>query len=142
MDKNQQVIAFDYGEKHIGVAVGQTVTNTATPLKPLLAKDGQPDWQTVERLIKEWQPDYLLVGLPLNMDTTEQLLTRRAKKFANRLKGRFGITVKMMDERLSSVEAREQLFSAGGFKGLNKNSIDSQAARLILESWFNSHSVS
>ncbi len=142
MDKNQQVIAFDYGEKRIGVAVGQTVTNTATPLKPLLAKDGQPDWQTVERLIKEWQPDYLLVGLPLNMDTTEQLLTRRAKKFANRLKGRFGIAVKMMDERLSSVEAREQLFSAGGFKGLNKNSIDSQAACLILESWFNSHSAS
>ncbi len=140
MDKKQQVIAFDYGEKRIGVAVGQTVTNTATPLKPLLAKDGQPDWQTVERLIKEWQPDYLLVGLPLNMDTTEQLLTRRAKKFANRLKGRFGIAVKMMDERLSSVEAREQLFSAGGFKGLNKNSIDSQAARLILESWFNSAS--
>ncbi|MCP4411885.1 MAG: Holliday junction resolvase RuvX [Gammaproteobacteria bacterium] len=142
MDKNQQVIAFDYGEKHIGVAVGQTVTNTATPLKPLFAKDGQPDWQTVERLIKEWQPDYLLVGLPLNMDTTEQLLTRRAKKFANRLNGRFGITVKMMDERLSSVEAREQLFSACGFKGLNKNSIDSQAACLILESWFNSHLAS
>ncbi|MCP4274434.1 MAG: Holliday junction resolvase RuvX [Gammaproteobacteria bacterium] len=142
MDKKQHVIAFDYGEKRIGVAVGQTVTNTATPLKPLLAKDGQPDWQTVERLIKEWQPDYLLVGLPLNMDTTEQLLTRRAKKFSNRLKGRFGIAVKMMDERLSSVEAREQLFSAGGFKGLNKNSIDSQAACLILESWFNSHSAS
>jgi len=72
------------------------------------------------------------------MDTTEQLLTRRATKFANRLHGRFGIKVKMMDERLSSVEARDQLFSAGGFKGLNKNSIDSPAACLILESWFNS----
>jgi len=137
MQKNQQVIAFDYGEKRIGVAVGQTVTNTATPLKPLKAKEGQPDWQEIMTLIKDWQPDYLLVGLPLNMDTTEQLLTRRAKKFANRLHGRFGLVVKMMDERLSSVEAREQLFESSGFKGLSNHSIDSQAACLILESWFN-----
>jgi len=136
MSDSQSVIAFDYGEKRIGVAIGQSVTGTANPLKPLFAKDGQPDWQKVERLLNEWQPDYLLVGLPLNMDKSEQLLTKRAQKFANRLHGRFAIKVNMMDERLSSVEAREQLFADQGFKGLKNSSIDSQAACLILESWF------
>jgi len=136
MSDSQSVIAFDYGEKRIGVAIGQSVTGTANPLKPLSAKNGQPNWQEVEQLLKEWQPNYLLVGLPLNMDTTEQLLTKRAQKFANRLNGRFNIKVNMMDERLSSVEAREQLFTDKGFKGLKNNSIDSQAACLILESWF------
>ena len=136
MNSSLRLIAFDYGEKRIGVAVGQSVTGTANPLKPLDAKEGQPNWSEIELLLKQWQPDFLIVGLPLNMDSTEQLLTKRAKKFANRLNGRFGITVQMMDERLSSVEAREQLFSAAGFKGLKNNSIDSQAACLILESWF------
>lgn len=136
MNNTQSVIAFDYGEKRIGVAIGQSVTGTANPLKALKAKEGQPIWQEIEQILKEWQPDFLLVGLPLNMDATEQLLTKRATKFANRLNGRFSIPVKMMDERLSSVEAREQLFSHDGYKGLQKNSIDSQAACLILESWF------
>lgn len=136
MKDSQRVIAFDYGEKRIGVAVGQTITGTANPLKALRAREGQPDWNEIEQLLKEWLPDYLVVGLPLNMDATEQLLTQRAKKFSNRLNGRFNINVKMMDERLTSVEAREQLFSASGFQGLSKNSIDSQAACLILESWF------
>lgn len=136
MSTGLRIIAFDYGEKRIGVAVGQSVTGTANPLKPLIAKDGQPNWQEIESLLKEWQPDFLLVGLPLNMNTTEQLLTQRAKKFANRLNGRFEIKVEMMDERLSSVEARDQIFSANGFKGLKNNSIDSLAACLILESWF------
>ncbi|MCP3673910.1 MAG: Holliday junction resolvase RuvX [Gammaproteobacteria bacterium] len=136
MAVSQSVIAFDYGEKRIGVAIGQSVTGTANPLKPFSANDGQPNWQKVEQLLREWQPDYLVVGLPLNMDTTEQRLTKRAQKFANRLNGRFDIKVNMMDERLSSVEAREQLFNDKGFKGLKNNSIDSQAACLILESWF------
>ena len=136
MSDPQRVIAFDYGEKRIGVAVGQSITGTANPLKALSAKNGQPNWNEVELVLKEWRPDFLLVGLPLNMDASEQLLTKRATKFANRLNGRFSIKVKMMDERLSSVEAREQLFSNDGYKGLQKNSIDSQAACLILESWF------
>ena len=135
-NESHRVIAFDYGEKRIGVAVGQSIPGTANPLAGLKAKEGQPNWQEVESILKEWQPDFLLVGLPLNMDASEQLLTKRATKFSNRLNGRFGITVKMMDERLTSVEAREQLFTASGYKGLQKNSIDSQAACLILESWF------
>lgn len=136
INERQQVIAFDYGEKRIGVAIGQSITGTATPLQPLKAREGQPNWVEVESLLKEWQPNCLLVGLPLNMDASEQLLTLRAKKFSNRLRGRFGIQVEMMDERLSSVEAREQLFSTAGYKALKKHSIDSLAACLILESWF------
>jgi len=132
----QRVIAFDYGEKRIGVGVGQSITGTANPLKALAAKDGQPNWQLVSELFLEWQPDYVVVGLPLNMDTTEQRLTKRAKKFANRLNGRFQIKVELMDERLSSVEAREQMFESGGYRNLTNNSIDSHAACLILESWF------
>ncbi|RLA04991.1 MAG: Holliday junction resolvase RuvX [Gammaproteobacteria bacterium] len=136
MGSSKCIVAFDYGEKRIGVAIGQSITETANPLKALNANSGQPNWQEVEKILKEWQPDFLVVGLPLNMDGTEQLLTKRATKFSNRLEGRFGIKVKMMDERLTSVEAREQLFSSSGYKGLQKNSIDSQAACLILESWF------
>ncbi len=141
MSKALTVLAFDYGEKRIGVAVGQNITGTANPLNPLNAKDGQPDWLKVENIIKEWLPNLIVVGLPLNMDATEQLLTKRATKFANRLNGRFSIKVEMMDERLSSVEAREQLFDEAGYQGLKKSSIDSQAAVLILESWFRENSV-
>ena len=135
-DHSGQILAFDYGEKRIGVAVGQAVTGTANPIDALPAKGGEPDWQRVEALLNEWQPAFVVVGLPLNMDDTEQLLTKRAKKFANRIHGRFGIAVKLIDERLSSVAAREELFEQEGYRGLQKHSIDSLAACHILETWF------
>lgn len=135
-NKPDQILAFDYGERKMGVAVGQSVTATANPLEPLKAKSGQPSWEIVAILLDEWQPDYVVVGCPLNMDDSEQLLTKRAAKFANRLHGRFGIRVELMDERLTSVAAREELFEQFGYRGLKKHSIDSIAACLILESWF------
>ena len=131
-----QILAFDYGEKRIGVAVGQVVTGTANPIDALAAKGGEPDWKLVEALLNEWLPAFVVVGLPLNMDDTEQLLTKRAKKFANRIHGRFGVEVKLIDERLSSVAAREELFAQEGYRGLQKHSIDSLAACHILETWF------
>mgnify|MGYP002715013870 CR=1 FL=1 len=106
---SQTVLAFDYGTKSIGVAVGQSLTGTASPLKALKANDGIPNWQQIEALLNEWQPDYLVVGLPLNMDGTEQPLTARVHKFVNRLHGRFGVQVKTQDERLTTVESRAQL---------------------------------
>ncbi|MEY8710069.1 Holliday junction DNA helicase RuvA [Mangrovibacter phragmitis] len=130
------ILAFDFGTRSIGVAIGQKITGTARPLSALKAKDGIPDWEQIDRILKEWQPDFLVVGLPLNMDGTEQPLTARAKKFANRLHGRFGITVELHDERLSTVEARAGLFAQGGFKALDKGSVDSASAVVILESWF------
>jgi len=133
---SQTVLAFDYGTKSIGVAVGQSLTGTASPLKALKANDGIPNWQQIEALLNEWQPDYLVVGLPLNMDGTEQPLTARVHKFVNRLHGRFGVQVKTQDERLTTVESRAQLFAEGGYRKLSKDAVDSQSAKLILESWF------
>lgn len=100
------------------------------------AQDGTPDWNIIERLLKEWQPDEIIVGLPLNMDGTEQPLTARARKFANRIHGRFGVEVKLHDERLSTVEARSGLFEQGGYRALNKSKVDSASAVIILESYF------
>lgn len=130
------LLAFDFGTKSIGVAVGQRITGTARPLTALKANDGTPDWNLIERLLKEWQPDDVIVGLPLNMDGTEQPLTARARKFANKIHGRFGVSVKLHDERLSTVEARAGLFEHGGFRALNKGSVDSASAVIILESYF------
>ncbi|MBK0002516.1 Holliday junction resolvase RuvX [Erwinia sp. S43] len=130
------LLAFDFGTKSIGVAIGQQLTGTARPLTALKAQDGIPDWNKIEALLKEWQPDRVVVGLPLNMDGTEQPLTARARKFANRLHGRFGVQVDLHDERLSTVEARAELFERGGFRALSKGSVDSLSAVIILESWF------
>ncbi|MDU4431726.1 MAG: Holliday junction resolvase RuvX, partial [Pluralibacter gergoviae] len=78
------LVAFDFGTKSIGAAVGQRITGTARPLAALKANDGNPDWTLIERLLREWQPEAVIVGLPLNMDGTEQPLTARARKFANK----------------------------------------------------------
>lgn len=133
------IIGFDFGTKSIGVAVGQSITGTASPLSALKAKEGIPSWDIIEQLLKEWQPEQLVVGLPLNMDGTEQPLTQRAKKFGNRLHGRFGLTVSFQDERLTSTAAREELFNSGGFKKLEKGLVDSQAALLIVEDFLSSY---
>ncbi|AJC67772.1 MULTISPECIES: Holliday junction resolvase RuvX [Dickeya] len=133
---NRTLLAFDFGTRSIGVAIGQEITGTARPLTSLKAQDGIPDWQKVEKLLNEWQPALIIVGLPLNMDGTEQPLTARARKFAQRLHGRFGVTVELHDERLSTVEARADLFERGGFRALDKGSVDAASAVIILESWF------
>jgi len=135
-----QILAFDFGLARIGVAVGQPITATATPLETLKAKAGIPDWQIVEKLIKEWQPKLLIVGEPFNMDSSDQQITLKARKFANRLHGRFGLPFEMFDERLSSAAAREEIFEYGGYRKLKKTQIDSIAAALILESWFSAQS--
>ena len=132
----KSLIAFDYGTKNIGVASGQTITRSANAQAQLKAKDGVPDWNQIEKLLKEWQPDLVLVGLPLNMDGSESELSTRARKFANRLHGRFGVKVELVDERLSSFEAKGEVMEQGGSRHYKLNPVDSIAARLILESWF------
>ena len=131
------VLCFDYGTKSIGVAIGQSITGTAKALSAIKAKNGIPNWNDIERLLTNWQPDLLLVGLPLDMHGEElDGITARTRKFANRLKGRFNINVELHDERLSTKEARSFLFTKGGYSALNKGNVDSQSAVLILESWF------
>lgn len=129
------LLAFDYGTKNIGVASGQTITRSANSLASLKAKDGTPDWTQIEKLLNEWKPDLVLVGLPLNMDDTESELSARARKFSNRLHGRFGVKVELVDERLTSFEAKGEVMSRGGSRDYKNNPVDSIAARLILESW-------
>ena len=129
------LLGFDFGTKSIGVATGQMITATAQPIHAIKANDGIPNWDIVEQVINEWKPDLVVVGLPLNMDGTEQPITQRAKKFANRLNGRFGVTTALQDERLTTASAKEFIFERGGYKALDKGKVDSVSAALILEEW-------
>ena len=134
-DAIKVLLAFDYGTKNIGVASAQTITKTANSLPGLKAKDGIPDWNQIEKLLQEFKPDLVLVGLPLNMDGTESELSTRAKKFANRIHGRFSVKVEMIDERLSSFAAKGEVISQGGSRDYKNNPVDSIAARILLEDW-------
>ena len=136
---NRSLMGFDFGTRSIGIATGQEITGTASPLTSLKANDGIPDWSQLEKLLKEWQPDLLVVGLPLNMDGTEQEMTVRARKFGQRLHGRFGFQVEFKDERLTTTDAQARLFEHGGYKALGKSRVDAVSAQLILESWMESH---
>ncbi len=129
------LLGFDFGLKRIGVAVGQTLTQTARPLITLAARDGQPRFEDIDSLIKTWQPDALVVGIPLNMDGTEQPITIKAREFAQQLQERYNKEVFEADERLTSVAAREHIFAKSGYRGLKSQPIDGVAAQLILESW-------
>ena len=125
------LLGFDYGPRKIGVAVGQTVTNTATPLVTLRASDDQPDWASIARLIEDWKPNALVVGLPFDLDDREAQIAPQARRFARRLHGRFGLPVHLADERLTSREARQQL----GGRVRKPAELDAVAAKLILETW-------
>lgn len=127
-----RLLGFDFGLKQIGVASGQTLTNTATGITILKAQDGTPDWQQLADLLGQWKPELIVVGLPLNMDGSESDLCLRARKFARRIHGRFGYKVEMVDERLTSREAKS-LTRESGNRDLTK--IDHLAAALIVQSW-------
>src|SRR5580700_8550565 len=118
------LLGFDFGMKRIGVAVGQTVTQSARPLETLQANQGVPSWDKLDKLMKAWQPDALVVGIPLNMDGTEQPLTQAAQQFADALQERFQLPVYGVDERLSTKDAREQIFVKGGYKALQSGQVD------------------
>lgn len=125
------LIGFDYGEARIGVAVGQTLTGTATPLETIAVSDGNPDWARIDQIITEWQPRALVVGDPLNMDGTPQHMTRAANAFAAALARRYQLPVYRADERLSSWEAKERL--------KDTRNLDPIAAQAILETWLSEH---
>lgn len=133
------VMGFDYGTKRIGVAVGQKVTGTANAVGIIKARDGIPNWDQLDALIKEWQPSLFVVGLPLNMDDTMSDMGVTASRFARRLHGRYHLPAEMMDERLSTFEARSVLQeSKDNPSAGDSDALDAIAARLILESWLNS----
>ena len=129
-------LGFDFGTRRMGVAIGRSLLGTATPLSPLVARDGIPNWSEIEALVSEWKPDCFVVGLPLNMDGSASEMSLRATKFGKRLQGRFNKPYFMMDERLSSHEAKGYVIDQGGDRDFGRNSVDGIAAVLILESWF------
>lgn len=130
------VLAFDYGTGSIGVAVGNEVTFTVSCLKAIKANDGIPDARELEQRFLDWNPDAIVVGLPLNMDGTFQEVTYRARKFGNRLGDKYKLPVFFKDERLTTKSAREQLFAEGGYRNLSKGAIDSRSAQVILEGFW------
>ena len=131
--KTKLIMGFDFGTKKIGVAIGQMVTATATPLSIIRVEKGVPNWCMLEKLIRQWKPERLVVGLPLNMDDSHSNMSRRALKFSSELENRFGIAVSNVDERLSTFEAR-QLYKNGRTES-SQEELDDKVAALILESW-------
>lgn len=134
-DNSAIFLGFDFGTKHIGVAVGQLITVTATPLRPINAVHGTPDWGVINKLIKLWQPTALVVGVPLKLDGSSQRITVAATEFIGHLRDHYGLPVYAAEERLTTKEARGQVFNDGGYKALTQTSIDGIAAQLILEEW-------
>lgn len=129
------VLAFDFGLRQIGVAVGNCLLATSQPLTVLPAREGIPDWQALSDLVKEWQPDLLVIGDPINMDGSSSELGERAARFARRLHGRTGLPFEMCDERLSSFEAKQASREQGHLGDYKRHPVDSQAAELILRTW-------
>ncbi len=127
-------IAFDFGMKTIGVAVGQTTTASATPLKPLQARDGVPNWTEIQQLITHWQPIGFVVGIPLTLEGQVQPITHAAKRFAQKLSQRYHLPVYGIDEQLTSVAAYERMRHSKD-KQYRKQSIDCVSAQIILEQW-------
>jgi len=138
MPENGLILAFDFGRARIGVAIGETLTGSVRPLATLPSQNGEPDWRQLDRLIDEWRPRQLVVGLPMAMDGAATPITRASRRFAQALTERYGLPVALHDERLSSREA-EQRFTqarrAGQARRRQRQQLDAMAACIILESW-------
>jgi putative Holliday junction resolvase len=137
-------LGFDFGEQRIGVASGQTYSGTAQPLTTLHAINQRPDWDGIAALIAEWQPDALIVGLPVHINGTQIPLTARVQRFMRQLEGRFNLPVHAQDERLSSREAGNLIRDgrASGRRGkTRKGDVDKIAASLILQRWLDQPSA-
>ena len=135
MSAHETIIAIDFGLRNIGVAVGNTLSLTSRPLTILQARDGVPDWDALSSIFDEWRPDRILVGNPLNMDDSESDMGRQTARFARRIEGRFGLTVTLVDERLSSREAKANALTAGHRGDFASIPVDDEAAAIILATW-------
>lgn len=131
-------LGFDFGRVRIGVAIGEAVTGSARPLSVLPTRQNQPDWEAIARLIQDWRPDQLVVGVPRHADDSANVVTEAALQFSRQLSERFRLPVATIDERLSSWEAGQRRFETPSAKRRRADpALDAQAAAVILESWFN-----
>lgn len=126
-----QIIAFDYGEKKIGVAVGQTSTNTSSPLKVIFNNHGKVNWDEINSILNEWKPDLIIIGKPLNMDGTKSEVMKKVDKFYNNLMKIYKARYEYVDERLTTFEAKEIL------KDNKAELVDANAAKILIDNWFN-----
>jgi putative Holliday junction resolvase len=134
------ILSFDFGLRRIGVAVGQTATDTASSLETV-SHGRQPDWVAIDRLVKEWKPSTLLVGLPLGPEGEETNMSKAARRFGAALQKRFSLELAYANERLSSRAARDrfvELRASGGLRRKGVSQLDAMAAQIILENWLES----
>jgi putative holliday junction resolvase len=136
ISNSQAVLAFDFGEKRIGVAVGDMELGIAHPLQTVSGESNEARFAAIGDIIAEWKPARLVVGLPMYLDGTEHELTRLSRRFARRLEGRFGLPAVMVDERLTSAEASQTLNEMGIRGRSQKPLLDQVAAQRILQSYF------
>ncbi len=141
---NVSVLALDFGDRRIGLAAASTHTRSSSSVGTIMARDGVPDWLELDKAVRDWAPNLLVIGLPYNMDGTESAMTARVLKFVDVLIERYGIPVETVDERLTSMEARdllkEQRRQGIRTKKLKREDVDSLAAKLIAENWINQSS--
>lgn len=136
-EKNTAItcLGFDYGLRKIGVAVGQSLTMTATPIGLVKVQNKIPDWPTIEQLIHQWSPNIFIVGYPYDIDGSAQKVTKFALRFGDNLHARYQLPVVYVDERFTTIEAKAQLFADGGYDALI-GGVDAYSAKLIVEQWF------
>lgn len=134
----RSVIGFDFGLKRIGLATGQTITGTASPLATLTAVNQAPDWSSIAGHIRQWRPDALVVGIPYLLDGSETDITRAARNFSKELERRFQLPVYTIDESLTSFEAEQHLKQDMKIAKHNKGEIDKMAAAIIVQNWLDS----
>lgn len=137
------LLAFDFGTKKIGIAVGQELTQSTSALPVLRSRDERPDWKSITQLMETWQPDALVVGIPRNMDGSDNEMTKKAKRFSNRLHGRYNLPVYPADERLTTREAARDCYDPHNRRGHKRKGhmeVDSVAAQIILETFFSQQS--
>ena len=125
-----QIVAFDFGTKKIGVAVGQTATYTSSPLQVILNKDDKVNWNEINKLLNEWKPELIIVGKPLNMDGTDSEIMKQVERFYQKLKKIYDTNYEYIDERLTTFEARQIL------EDTNINNVDANAAKILIDNWF------
>ena len=130
----QTLLGFDYGLRRIGVAVGQALTASATALTTVRAHHGKPDWPAISRLVADWKPDALVVGIPYHMDGSKQDMTRSSERFCRQLEGRYRLPVHRAEERLTSY-----VVEAGLAAGADRQAVDPLSAQVILQDWLQQH---
>ena len=134
-----QILSFDFGTKKIGIAVGQTITQSSSPLTVIFNKENKVNWQEISQIVSEWKPDLLLIGKPLNMDGTDSDIMTLVEKFTNKLAKLTNIKCEYVDERLTSFEARQNFkeLMIENNKSIKKEIIDANAAKILIDNWFN-----